>query len=204
MSIAQTVVLRYRETGYLRFDIPKVLCTPEASSELTQGLESVDGVYRVGIQANAGKLAIRFHDAFCSFETLVRFLLQLVKRIAQKAEASRPSRSTDLIVAGPRRSLPNNTGMNLPAAAIHWLKMKVEEIRETVYALRILISRFFGTQPRWSKEFMNDLLMLFLIKLHWHQILTEWLPRPWTYRYEWMATIYMIYLSVQSKVPQAA
>jgi hypothetical protein len=65
-------------------------------------------------------------------------------------------------------------------------------------------SSAMGKRPRWIKEFMNDLVMLYLIKLHWHHILSEWLPRPWTYRYEWAATLYLIYLSIQARLPQRA
>jgi len=46
--------------------------------------------------------------------------------------------------------------------------------------------------------------MLFMIKMHWQHLLYEWIPRPWTHRYEWAATIYLIYLSVQSKAAQLA
>lgn len=202
MSIAQSIVLRHREPGYLRFDVPRSLCAPEASEALSRGLSSLDGVYRVGLKHNSGKLTIRFHDAFCSFERLIRTLYDLVRRIAVSNISPPPSTSRTIVPAGPRKTLPQRSPSQYAKAVWRWLETKIRELRETIHALRILLKRFLGNRPRWTKEFMNDLLMLFLIKLHWHQILTEWLPSPWTYRYEWMATIYMIYLSVQAKVPQ--
>lgn len=201
MSIAREVVLRHRESGYLRFDIPEVLCTQYAAEELTRELERVEGVYRVGLNQGAGKLAVRFHDAYCSFETLVKALLRIVKQVIQRAQAV-VSQSKVVIPITSRKPVIHTSPSFVPP--IEWVKRKFEELRETFLALKILLSRAIEHRPRWVKEFMNDLLMLFLIKLHWHQILTEWLPRPWTYRYEWLATIYLIYLSVQSKVPQAA
>ena len=201
MSIAREVVLRHRESGYLRFDIPEVLCTQYAAEELTRELERVEGVYRVGLNQGAGKLAVRFHDAYCSFETLVKALLRIVKQVIQRAQAV-VSQSKVVIPITSRKPVIHTSPSFAPP--IEWVKRKFEELRETFLALKILLSRAIEHRPRWVKEFMNDLLMLFLIKLHWHQILTEWLPRPWTYRYEWLATIYLIYLSVQSKVPQAA
>ena len=73
--------------------------------------------------------------------------------------------------------------------------------------MKIMLARLNGgasLRPAWIKEFLNDLVMLYLIKLHWHHIITDWLPRPWTHRYEWAATLYLIYLSVQSRLPKAA
>ena len=201
MSIAREVVLRHREPGYVRFDIPEVLCAHYAAEELTRELERVEGVYRVGLNQTAGKLTVRFHDAYCSFETLVRRLLGIVKQVIQRAQAV-VSQSKVVIPISSRKPVIYSRPSVAPP--IEWIKRKLDELRETFLALKILVSRAVEHRPRWVKEFMNDLLMLFLIKLHWHQILTEWLPRPWTYRYEWLATIYLIYLSVQSKIPQAA
>jgi hypothetical protein len=46
-------------------------------------------------------------------------------------------------------------------------------------------------------------LVLYLIKTHWHLIIQHWLKRPWQFRYEWSAAIYMIYLLVRSKKPKS-
>jgi hypothetical protein len=96
-------------------------------------------------------------------------------------------------------------------AVSRWLRAKLQELRETAEAMKIMLRRFTGSdpanpdlQPRWIKEFLNDLVMLYLIKYHWHHITTEWLPRPWTHRYEWAATLYLIYLSVQARLPKPA
>lgn len=201
MSIAKEVILRHREPGYLRFDVPQALCASYAAEELTRELESIDGVYRVGLNTAAGKLTLRFHDAYCSFETLIRTLLRVVRQVLERAQ-SVASQSKVVVPISSRTVIPH--APQLASSPIDWIKRKIQELRETFTALKILFSRAIEHRPRWVKEFMNDLLMLFLIKLHWHQILTEWLPRPWTYRYEWMATIYLIYLSVQSKIPQTA
>ena len=51
-------------------------------------------------------------------------------------------------------------------------------------------------------EFFTDVLVLYLIKAHWHLITLHWLKRPWQYRYEWMAALYLIFLLVLSKRPK--
>ena len=208
MSIAQHVRLRYRADGHLRFDIPTELCEPGAAAALVDGLSAEEGIYRVDLQPRARKLSIRYLDTVCRFADVVRRLHALIGSLRQSTRRSavrhlvpHPAGGRELSVG----SVPVTQRLRL------WLTEKLQEARETLAALNILIRRSLGSasaavshQPRWIKEFMNDLLMLYLIKLHWHHIITEWLPRPWTHRYEWAATIYLIYLSVQARLPKTA
>lgn len=207
MSIAQHVLLRYQADGHLRFDIPAELCEPDAAAALVDGLSAEEGIYRVDLQPRARKLSIRYLDTVCRFADVARRLHALIGSLPQS-----PGRST------ARQLVPRPGGRELAIASVpatqrlrRWLTEKLQEARETLTAMNILIRRSLGSasaavshQPRWIKEFMNDLLMLYLIKLHWHHIITEWLPRPWTHRYEWAATIYLIYLSVQARLPKTA
>ena len=207
MSIAQHVLLRYQADGHLRFDIPAELCEPNAAAALIDGLSAEEGIYRVDLQPRARKLSIRYLDTVCRFADVARRLHALIGSLPQS-----PGRST------ARQLVPRPGGRELAIASVPathrlrlWLAEKLQEARETLTAMNILIRRSLGSasaavshQPRWIKEFMNDLLMLYLIKLHWHHIITEWLPRPWTHRYEWAATIYLIYLSVQARLPKTA
>ena len=207
MSIAQHVLLRYQADGHLRFDIPAELCEPDAAAALVDGLSAEEGIYRVDLQPRARKLSIRYLDTVCRFADVARRLHALIGSLPQS-----PVRST------ARQLVPQPAGRELAIASVPaaqrlrlWLTEKLQEARETLTAMNILIRRSLVSasaavshQPRWIKEFMNDLLMLYLIKLHWHHIITEWLPRPWTHRYEWAATIYLIYLSVQARLPKTA
>lgn len=202
MSIQQQVLLRYRSEGHLRFALPAALCTPELAGQLVAGLQSMEGVYRVDLYGGQGKLSIRYLSTICDFGAVVRRLYALVKQLAAQAVAAvRPASSAR---AGESRPA------GLPAAGSgigQWVRDKLQEARETVAAMGIMASTGFKAlshRPRWITEFLNDLLMLYLIKLHWHHILYLWLPNPWQYRYEWAATFYLIYLSVQSRLPKAA
>lgn len=207
MSIAQHVLLRYQADGHLRFDIPAELCEPDAAAALVDGLSAEEGIYRVDLQPRARKLSIRYLDTVCRFVDVARRLHALIGSLPQSSGRS-----------AARQLMPRPGGRELAIASVPaaerlrlWLAEKLQEARETLTAMNILIRRSLGSasaavshQPRWIKEFMNDLLMLYLIKLHWHHIITEWLPRPWTHRYEWAATIYLIYLSVQARLPKTA
>lgn len=210
MSISKQVLLRYRSEGHLRFDLPRDLRESHPASELVAGLQSQEGVYRVDLSADGGKLAIRYLPAVCDFTDIVKHLQAVIQSLGSLGKSPVRTASRAVVVRSGGQSLTERL-QSAQTAVAHWLRAKLQELRETTEAMRIIFRRFTGgdpanpnQQPRWIKEFLNDLVMLYLIKYHWHHITTEWLPRPWTHRYEWAATLYLIYLSVQARLPKAA
>ncbi|MGZ8216169.1 hypothetical protein [Methylomagnum sp.] len=205
MSLQQHVLLRHQSEGHLRFALPAVLCTPGLGERLVSGLQSMEGIYRVDLYARQNKLSIRFLDTVCDFAAVVRRLYALIGELAGKATGTaKPNASTGACCAEESRSLQPQAAAS---GLAEWVREKLQEARETVTALGILAGGGFkavSQKPRWMTEFFNDLLMLYLIKLHWHHILYLWLPNPWQHRYEWMATFYLIYLSVQARLPKPA
>lgn len=201
MSLQQQILLRHRSDGHLRFALPAALCAPDLGDRLVAGRQSMEGIYRVDLYAKQGKLSIRFLDTVCDFAAVVRRLYALVGELAKKAVAPRTAASA--CCSESRAIQPQAAASGLA----EWVKAKLQEAKETVTALGILAGTGFkaiNRKPRWMTEFLNDLLMLYLIKLHWHHILYLWLPNPWQHRYEWMATFYLIYLSVQARLPKPA
>lgn len=198
MSIQAQVLLRHRSEGHLRFALPAALLAPEPGERLVAGLRAMEGIYRVDLHARQGKLSIRYLPVVCDFGAVIRHFHALLNELAGK-------------IAGGEPRVPSGSGRRQiafeeqqPSGAGDWLRDKLQEGRETLTAMGILLSRgvkAIAQRPRWVTEFLNDLLMLYLIKLHWHNILYSWLPNPWRYRYEWMATFYLIHLSVQSRLP---
>lgn len=202
MSLQQQILLRHRSDGHLRFALPAALCAPESGERLVAGLQSMEGIYRVDLYAHQGKLSIRFLDTVCDFAAVVRRLYALVGELAKKVVA--PEAPAASSCCSESRSVQPQAAAS---GLAEWVKAKLQEARETVTALGILAGggmKAINSKPRWMTEFMNDLLMLYLIKLHWHHILYLWLPNPWQHRYEWMATFYLIYLSVQARLPKPA
>ncbi len=204
MSSLSDVVLRYQAPGHLRFDLPDRLCGAETASALVSRLRAEAGIYRVDLKPGARKLSLRYLD-WCTFADIIRRLAAVISGFPRRVQTEAPAHA--VVMSGAGRAV--TPAPALPGGLQHWLRVKWLEIRETLMAINILVRRALGSganslarRPKWIKEFLNDLLMLYLIKLHWHHILTEWLPRPWTHRYEWAATIYLIHLSVQSKLPQ--
>jgi hypothetical protein len=197
MSIQQHIRLRHRSEGHLRFSLPAILCTPETGARLVAGLRSLEGIYRVDLYAGQGKLAIRYLDTVCDFRAVVRRFHALVEQLASagvaepKATTARPAQVPGVQAGGGES----------------WLREKATEARETATAFGILAKRGFKAlekRPRWLSEFLTDLVVLYLIKIHWHAITQQWLLYPWRYRYEWAATFYLIYLQVKARTQQQA
>jgi len=200
MAIEKQIVLRYRSEGHVRFQLPEALCEPELARGLVASLCSMEGIYRVDLNAAQRKLSIRFLATVCDFAAVFRRLHESVARLGQQL-GSALSRPREATTAGPNAEPKPFWSRSFQG--------RIQEIRETLSALRILgkralvgVNEGMQRRPRWLTEMMNDLLMLYLVKLHWHHILYEWLPRPWTHRYEWGAALYLVYLSVQARLPK--
>jgi hypothetical protein len=195
MSIPQQVLLRYRSAGHLRFELPAVLCGSEYADHILSELQSMEGVYRVDLNRRQGKLSIRYMDTVCDFAEVIRCLYDLITRL-----------SVGIVTPSPQRKQP--VSLSASAGPVRWLRSKAVEATETFTAMNILIRQGVRKQkglmkrPNWVSEFLNDLLMLYLIKIHWHSITHLWMVNPWRYRYEWAATFYLIYLQVKSRLPQ--
>ena len=209
MTILSSIILRHREPGYLRFSLPAEWITPEHAESLKTALTSEEGIYSVRIYLAQGKIAIRYLNVLLEESRVLTLLSSILKRVILPKKSTSGRHSKSLTSPVLSSNSPART-QEVPSFSV-WIRDKITEIKETIQAIKILGSRGlksmgerFSMRPRWAKEFMNDLLMLFLIKLHWEHLVYEWLPRPWAHRYEWAATIYLIYLSVQSKTAAVA
>ena len=191
MSGLSSIILRHREPGYLRFSLPPEWLSPERAESLETGLTAQEGIYSVRIYLSQGKIAIRYLSIVLDESLVLKRLAAALKRIL-KSSKGHPGNHSKYLTSAPSVST--------------WIQDKLTEIKETLRALQILGSRVLKSmaantalRPHAAREFMNDLLMLFMLKLHWKHLVYEWLPRPWAHRYEWAVTFYLIYLSVQSK-----
>jgi hypothetical protein len=191
MTLNKSITVRYRSNGHLRFDVPSRFLKGKNGLALRKGLERVQGVYRVNLDPR-GKLSIRFFDDLCDVTTVAHALDKTLSEI--------------------ERNPPSAQALSI-ADELHdsaWIQRLFGESKETLSAARIIFSRLLnrgenvsGESPKLVVDFFTDVLVLWLIKSHWHLIMDHWLKRPWTYRYQWSAAVYMIFLLVRSKKPKA-
>lgn len=203
MSIQRDITLRSRGQGLVRFDVPEQLCDQDVAQLLTDKILELEGVYRVKLFSRHGKLSIHYQDSVYDFIQLAHALYDVLAKLdkqgmltpeAAQASKKRPRKRWSL------RSRFNNW------KATSWANEKYTDAKETVQAAKILTKIGLKAPKSLIKnpekaiiDFLNDILVLYLIKLHWSRITQEWIPRPWTHRYEWTAVFYLFYLLLRSR-----
>lgn len=200
MSIQKEFVLRYREDGHVRFQIPAQICNVDAAKAVTDGISDIDGVYRVNLYRNQQKLAIRFQESVCDFKSLAKQLFDLLADLeARGALKPKPVSKSALWKEKAKSKLDD-------FKATRWVKEKFGDAKETVQAAKIITrlgmkkpKAFMKDPEKAVIDFFNDILVLFLIRLHWNDITQHWLLKPLKHRYEWMALFYMFFLLVRSR-----
>ena len=200
MSIQKECVLRYREDGHVRFQIPAQLCKVDAANAITTGISGIEGVYRVKLYRSQQKLSIRFNEVACYFKSLARQLFALLAELEQQGALQTQQVPTVAQWKGKLSAKLDTFKVT------RWAKEKLDEAKETVQAAKVLTKLGINKPKAFLKDpeksiidFLNDILVLFLIKLHWGEITQNWLVKPLKYRYEWMALFYMFFLLVRSR-----
>ncbi len=200
MSIQKEFVLRYRAGGHVRFQIPVRICNVDVAKAVTDGISEIDGVYRVNLYRNQQKLSIRFEESFCDFKSLARQLFHLLADLEKKGVLKPKAVSKS---APWKEKVKSKLDV---FKATRWAKERYGDAKETVQAAKVITrlgmqkpTAFMKDPEKAIIDFLNDILVLFLIRLHWNEITQNWLVKPLKYRYEWMALFYMFFLLVRSR-----
>jgi hypothetical protein len=202
MSIQRQIVLRYRDEGYVRFALPSLLCAKTIAESICGRLLAIEGIYQVNLSRRNKKLSVHFQETICSFHKLAKDLYQLIADL-EKNDAFQPQAS--LL---PKRKWETGEKIkNIKAA--RWIEEKYTEAKETVQAARVLGKLGLKKPKAFVKDpettiinFLNDILVLYVIKVHWNRITQQWIPHPIQYRYEWTAAFYLMYLLMRSRRPK--
>lgn len=190
-ALWQAVVVRHRGPGHVRFDLPAPLLTTDSVAQLESGLRRIDGVYRVFVLPSQGKLSIRWAEEVCSISDVAKILADLVGRIAEGGGES----------ARPRPGLMQRVTQ---APLVARLRARYDDLRAKGEILTKLVAMKSGGKAAlpfdakdWFIHFANDLVVFYLIRLHWNRIIGQWLPNPWAFRYQWMTVVYLVFLLVR-------
>ncbi|WP_347989389.1 hypothetical protein [Methylomonas sp. AM2-LC] len=201
MTIQKEFVLRYRDNEHVRFQIPPRACEKKIAQLLTEQILAIKGVYSVHLYRSQNKLSIRFHSSICTFSELAKQLFQILTELESQGWFESQKQ---LVLPKPGRS---KLKQRLKSTRIsRWFGEKYQAAKETFQAVKI-VGKLTTKGPRAlirdpekaTIDFLNDILVLYLIKAHWTRITQEWLVRPFVYRYEWLATFYMFFLLVRSR-----
>ncbi|MDD1611562.1 MAG: hypothetical protein LUQ57_00300 [Methylococcaceae bacterium] len=201
MAIQKEFVLRYRGAEHVRFEIPSAFCGEQTAEALTGRLLALDGVYRVQVYRSQKKLSIHYQETVHDFKGLCRLLFQIVSELEKAALTETQPKTVRLVKQSVKSRFKN-------LKVFRWFGSKYDDAKETLQAAKIVTKglakpgKFFKDPEKMVIDFLNDILVLFLIRLHWDHITKEWIPRPLKYRYEWLAVFYMTYLLMRSRRPK--
>lgn len=206
MSIQKEFTVRYNAEGHVRFEIPESLCDKEVAERVTARILEIEGVYSVDLFRKKKKLSIRYQQVVCEFKQLANQLFQLLSEMDQEGLL--------LSEVVNEVSLKQQAYWNIKSKlkswkASRWASEKYSDAKETVQAAKVITKlglkkkkSIFNDPEKVIIDFFNDILVLYLIKLHWTRITQEWIPRPWAFRYQWMAIFYLFYLLMRSRRPK--
>lgn len=206
MSIQKEFIVRYQFEGHVRFEIPEQLCDEVVAKLVSARVLEIEGVYKVDLFRKQKKLSIRYQHVVCEFEQLAKQLFQLISELDQQgllvAKVVNEVNSQQQKTWNVKSKVKN-------WKASRWATEKYSDVKETVQAAKVITKLGLKKPKALIKDpekaiidFLNDVLVLYLIKLHWTRITQEWIPKPWAFRYQWTAVFYLFYLLMRSRKPK--
>ncbi len=205
MSIQKEIIVRYKGDGHVRFEIPDQLCDEAVAQLLTSRIQEIEGIYRVSLFRRQRKLSINYQETVCEFKHMAKQLFQLLSELDKKGLLI-PKVVNELKNKKTKRSVKDRFK---EWKAAKWANEKYTDAKETVHAAKVIgklglkkPNALIKDPEKAIIDFLNDILLLYLIKIHWTRITQEWIPKPWAFRYEWTAVFYLFYLLMRSRKPK--
>ena len=196
---ARQIVVRHREPGHLRLQLPVALCTGPRADAIEAGLRGVAGIYRATLYRDVRKLSLRYDPHQANERDVV---------LALRAQLDR--------LPGPLVQALQPAGEQI-GRTLHETREKIERgARRQLAQLRLYIARLRQAPPQAGSlqarlqplvanaltekaviNFLNDLIAFYLIKVHWELITRRWMRNPVAHADAWLAIFYLIYLLVR-------
>ncbi len=196
-TLARRIVVRHREAGHLRFDIPSELCGPARAAALESGLRQVPGVYRVAVGRDTRKLSIRFDPQLADIAAVARRLFALLDELPAESQAAPAAVPSPLQTA--RHAVED--GVRRAAAGIRGAiaQLRRSDAPEGSLQARLQPLVASALTEKAIHSFLNDLVAFYLVKVHWDLITQRWIREPVKFSSEWLATFYLVYLLVRAR-----
>jgi hypothetical protein len=180
-ALARAIVVRHKEAGHLRFELPPRLLDPAAREHLDVGLRERIGVYRVTFEPAARRLSIHFEPGQCSLADVGRQLRSLLDTLPPESVPSAAPAAAPL----PGTQLLSDAGRWADRFLGGTIRSRLDPVMKGALT------------EKASINFLNDVLMFYLIKIHWDLITKRWMKEPLKHADAWLTTFYLIFLLIR-------
>ncbi|MCX7897713.1 MAG: hypothetical protein N2441_07560 [Rhodocyclaceae bacterium] len=172
---ARDVEVLARAPGFLRLRLPLALRRPEIGQRLEAELSALPGMRYVCWHTPEGKLALRFDPRRLEEKWLAARLFAMLAKYADQE--------------------PRAEDEPVPTLGERLGDLKARLITLAPHPLRPLIER--ATTEKALLNFANDVLLFYLIRVHWSLISERWLKAPAKHLDAWLAVFYLFFLLVR-------
>ncbi len=205
-DLAGRILVRHREPGHLRLELPPELCHAATAAVVEQSLRELAGVYRVGFDLPSRRLSVRFDSHVCTTGDVARQLKALLTLVAPHLSAT-PTPSA--APASDGESLANHSLHRAGAQVRAVAQQAAQRMQAALSALRTPAAPEGSLQAKLQPmiasaltekamtNFVNDIVAFYLIKVHWELISQRWLKDPLKFRNAWLTTFYFVFLLVR-------
>jgi hypothetical protein len=206
-DLARRIVVRHREAGYLRLELPAGICQPAAAGVMDAALRQVAGVYRVSLNPAQRRLVVSFDAHVCTAADVARSLKACLHALPEEATAAAPAHTMTALTGKVSPALHDATLKARRAFA--QLSSRIERLRQPKAAPGSLQAKL---QPMLANaltekaiiNFLNDLVAFYLVKVHWELISQRWLKDPVKHANAWLTVFYLMFLLVRYRKSIAA
>jgi hypothetical protein len=196
---ARRIVVRHREPGHLRFQLPAGLCEGPRADALEAGLTGQSGIYRVTLYRAAHKLSLRYDPHQASEREVVLALRALLDRLpgplVQTLQPAGEEIGRTLHAVGEK--VGEGARRKLAQFRLALMKLRQAQPKEGSLAARLQPVIANALTEKAVINFLNDLIAFYLIKVHWELITRRWMRNPIAHADAWLAIFYLTYLLVR-------
>ncbi len=210
-DLARRILVRHREAGYLRLELPPEICHAAAAAAIDAALRQVAGVYRVNLYPEQGRLAVNFDRHVCTAADVARALRASLGTLpdAEAPAAAAPDGAPAAAPLVERFNPALEDAARTARRAFRRLRQQIEGLRRPKAAPGSLQAKL---QPMLANaltekaiiNFLNDLVAFYLVKVHWELISQRWLKEPVKNANAWLTVFYLMFLLVRYRKSIAA
>ena len=198
-SWARQIVVRHREPGHLRFQLPAELCEGPRAEALEAGLAGTAGIYRATLYRAEQKLSLRYDPHQANEREVVLALRALLDHLpGPLVQALKPAgEQLGQTLHETRVKIEHGARRKLAQFRLALMKLRQAQPREGSLQARLQPVIANALTEKAVLNFLNDLLAFYLIKVHWELITKRWMRDPIRHADTWLAIFYLIYLLVR-------